>query len=327
MLALALLPPPPYVAPALATQPVAHDADDPAVWVHPTQPAKSLIIGTDKEEKVGGLYVFDLSGKVVQRITKLDRPNNVDVEGNLVVVTERMKRRLKIYEVSPQTGRLRDVSGDTKVFEGEQGEDGAPMGVALYRRPKDRAVFAIVTPKEGATKDHLAQYRIARNFKTGKYDALLVRRFGSYSGVKETESVAVDDAKGLVYYSDETVGTHIAYADPMHRRADREWPMFNTSGTVGDHEGIAIWPNADAIVCTDQIEKESIFRVFNRQNRRFVGAFRGGSDDTDGIEICDRPLGPRFPAGIMVAMNSGPRNFLVYDLRDVAQALNLSATK
>ena len=45
------------VRPNFATQAVSHDADDPAVWVHPTRPERSLIIGTDKQEGPGGLFV------------------------------------------------------------------------------------------------------------------------------------------------------------------------------------------------------------------------------------------------------------------------------
>jgi 3-phytase len=32
--------------PVLATEQVGQDADDPAVWIHPTDPQKSLILGT-----------------------------------------------------------------------------------------------------------------------------------------------------------------------------------------------------------------------------------------------------------------------------------------
>lgn len=309
----------PFVAPAFATAAVAHDPDDPAIWVHPKRPAQSLILGTDKQEKTGGLYVFDLNGKVIQRIPGLDRPNNVDVEGNLVVLTERVKSRLRIFQINPQSRRLKDVTGETRVFEGEKDDDGAPMGVGLFRRPVDGAIFAFVTPKGGPRTDHLAQYRITLNPKTKRYDAHWVRRFGGYSGVKETESVCVDDHRGVVYYSDETFGTRSISADPL--QADQEYPTFNRTGTKGDHEGIALWSSRNWLVCTDQIVGDSVYRVFDRYSKRFVGAFRGGADETDGIEICDRPLGPKFPAGIMVAMNSGPKNFLVYDLRDVAKAI------
>lgn len=309
------------VQPAFATSAVPHDADDPAIWVHPTRPSQSLILGTDKEEKVGGLFVFDLDGRIVQRIQGLDRPNNVDVEGNLAVVTERKKNRLRIFAIDPTTRRLSDVTGETAVFEGEKGDDSEPMGVGLYLRPSDKALFAIVTPKGGPRRDHLAQYRLRLNSLTRRMDALLVRRFGNYSGVKETESVFVDDALGFVYYSDETVGTRKYHADPDHKQADEELGFFNRTGTRGDHEGIALWARPDGtgfLVCTDQIEKDSVFRVFRREgDNEYLGSFRGGADETDGIEILSANLGPKFPKGMMVAMNSGPRNFLVFDWRKI----------
>ena len=40
-------------------------ADDPAVWVHPSDPARSVVIGNDKG---GALEVYDLSGARIQRI-------------------------------------------------------------------------------------------------------------------------------------------------------------------------------------------------------------------------------------------------------------------
>src|SRR5215210_6584156 len=41
-------------------------ADDPAVWVHPTNPARSAVIGNDKG---GALEVYDMAGARIQRIT------------------------------------------------------------------------------------------------------------------------------------------------------------------------------------------------------------------------------------------------------------------
>ena len=47
----------------VATEPVpsAGDAaDDPAIWIHPDDPARSLVIGTDKK---GGLEAYSLDGR------------------------------------------------------------------------------------------------------------------------------------------------------------------------------------------------------------------------------------------------------------------------
>jgi len=41
------------------------DADDPAIWVHPTRPADSIVVGALKN---GGLTVFDLRGRELQHV-------------------------------------------------------------------------------------------------------------------------------------------------------------------------------------------------------------------------------------------------------------------
>ncbi len=92
----------------VATQPVPDDADDPAIWVNKSNPSQSRVIGTNKVKRpTGGLYVFNLDGKIVQKITGLDRPNNVDVYQNwngldIAVCTERLQGRLRIYKIDPR---------------------------------------------------------------------------------------------------------------------------------------------------------------------------------------------------------------------------------
>ena len=56
-------------------------ADDPAIWRHPTDPAKSLIIGTDKR---AGIHVYDMTGKAIG-FTASPRLNNVDLRSNVKV--------------------------------------------------------------------------------------------------------------------------------------------------------------------------------------------------------------------------------------------------
>ena len=40
-------------------------ADDPAIWIHPDDPALSAVIGTNKDKTDGGLVVFDLNGDIM----------------------------------------------------------------------------------------------------------------------------------------------------------------------------------------------------------------------------------------------------------------------
>lgn len=47
------------------------DADDPAIWIHPRDPARSLVIAALKQ---AGLGVYDLSGRLVQTVVPAFRP-------------------------------------------------------------------------------------------------------------------------------------------------------------------------------------------------------------------------------------------------------------
>ena len=327
-----------------ATARLSNDPDDPAIWLHPSDPARSLIIGTMKvAAPAGAIVVFGMDGQIRQTISGIDRPNNVDVEYgvlldgrrvDIAVATERLKRQLRIFRIEPSDGRLVDLGG-VPVLTGQKGESGAPMGIALYRRPRDGAVFAIVSPKEGPRDGYLWQYRLADG--GGGPTAAFVRRFGRFSATtlreeNEIEAVAVDDALGYVYYADEADGIHKWHADPDHPDTAKELAHFGRSGYGGDREGIAIYALDDGsgyIVCTDQLDENSEYHLYAREGEpgrphdhtREIAVLAGEADATDGLEVSSRPLGPGLANGIMVVMNSTPQNFLVFRWQDVATAV------
>lgn len=317
------------IQPAVRTESVTDDPDDPAIWVNPADPARSLIVGTNKVAAPrGALVVFDLDGKIRQTFDGLDRPNNVDIEYGLggidiAVAAERLQGRLRIFKINADG--LVDITspGGTRVFADRTGEQAAPMGVSLYKRPSDGAIFAIVAPKNGPVEGYLGQYRLSDDGQ-GRIKAEFVRYFGVFSGKGEIEAVAVDDELGHVYYADEGDGIHKYSADPAGLAAGAQLAHFGRTGFRADREGIAIYTQPGGqgfIVCTDQIDGNSEYHVFRREGEpgnphdhtKTVRVVRGGADQTDGLEITSRPLGPRFPRGIMIAMNSGPKNFLVFD--------------
>jgi 3-phytase len=330
---------------AYETAALPNDPDDPAIWVHPTDPSRSLIIGTMKvASPAGAIVVFGMDGQVRQMISRIDRPNNVDVEYGLrigsetvdiAVVTERLKRQLRVFRIVRDEGRLVDLGG-ISILENQQGEAGAPMGIGLYRRERDGAIFAIVSPKTGPSDGYLWQYRLVDG-GGGRIAAQFVRRFGTFSGSRvreenEVEAVAIDDELGYAYYADEADGIHKWHADPDHREAGRELAHFARSGFRGDREGIAIYALAGGrgyIVCSDQLGEDSEFHVFAREgteenphdHSREIAVLRGGADATDGLEITSRSLGADLPHGVMIAMNSGPKNFLVYQWPHIAAAV------
>jgi 3-phytase len=208
------------------------------------------------------------------------------------------------------------------VFEGETERE--PMGVALYRRPRDGALFAIVGRESGPTEGYLWQYRLEGDAVRG-IRATRVRTFGRFSGRKEIEAITVDDAMGYVYYSDEGVGVRKYHADPDSGNA--ELALFATTGVADDHEGLAIYPTGPAtgyILLSDQGANR--LQLFTREGapgaphvHARVASIPVRARETDGLEVTATPL-PGFPEGLLVMM-SNRGAFHYYDWRDVAKRL------
>jgi 3-phytase len=321
------------VQPRIITEAVKHDSDDPAIWINRANPAESLILGTDKDVD-GALYVFGLDGRIRANkvIRGLARPNNVDVaydvligadRQDVVVVAERFAHRLRIYrlpDLQPVDG------GGVPVFEGERARD--VMGVALYTRPSDGALFAIVSrsdqfaPKQG----YLHQYRLVDD-GTGTLRGLKTRALGQWSGRKEIEALAVDAKRGHVFASDETFGIRKYCAVPAVEDADEELAVFGTEGFARDHEGLALMYHPDGrqwLFVSDQQAGE--LRVFDLvgtesspQTPRFIGRIAYAAQETDGIDLTSEPL-PGFPSGMLVAMSTD-RTFHYYDLAELIAAM------
>ena len=315
------------VQPRIFTDTVRWDTDDPAVWIHPTNRNKSLIIGTDKHTD-GALYAFDLKGKIVKRIGGLRRPNNVDItycflmNGQLIdiaVVTERQAQRLRVF-------RLPDLEpldhGDLIVFDDDK--ERAPMGIALYKRPKDNVLFAFVSGKSGPQDGYIGQYRLGCDCM-GNIKIDLVREFGHYSGQKEIESIAVDTELGYVYYSDEQVGIRKYHADPDVTDANKELSLFANQGFVSDHEGISIYKvteNTGYILVSDQQANQ--FWIFSREGKagnphdhRLVKIIKVAAMQSDGSDATSLPLSSQFPSGLLVTM-SNDKIFHYYAWEDIA---------
>jgi 3-phytase len=117
-----------------------NDADDVAIWVHPTDPTLSLVIGSNHESRRGGVQVFELSGKERQFV-ELDRINGVDVRYgfrlgsqsvDLVAASNRDRSSVQFLAVDPAARALRQV-GEVR------SSRSSIEGVALAPRPAARS--------------------------------------------------------------------------------------------------------------------------------------------------------------------------------------------
>ena len=131
------------------------DADDPAIWVHPSMPEHSLVVGTLKN---GGLTVFDLRGRKLQHISTPPAPapdleagrfNNVDIlQGariggrtmDIAVVSDRGRDRLRIYSIDPR---------------------GAPAGSRALTEVTTSAPALVFSADEAAVEDQRTAYGLA----------------------------------------------------------------------------------------------------------------------------------------------------------------------
>ncbi|HSN55887.1 MAG TPA: phytase [Candidatus Sulfomarinibacteraceae bacterium] len=331
---------PAALTPVVITEQTPVDSDDPAIWIHPDDPSKSLVLGTDKG---GAVVAFDLDGAIIpdKTVTGLQRMNNIDVEYGLplgdetidiAVATERPASAVRVFRL-PEMVAI--DNGGIPVFEGESGDAALPMGIALYKRPSDGAVFAVVSRKTGPSGSYLWQYRLADD-GNGAVVATKVREFGAFSdatsldesGVPELgeiESIAVDDVLGYVYYSDELTGVRKYHADPDAPDADAELALFATDGFADQREGISIYTVDDGtgyILVSDQ--QGNAFRIYTREgspgnphDHRFVKSVAVSTNESDGSDVTNVPLGDRFPSGLFVAMSDN-RTFHYYSWADIA---------
>lgn len=313
------------VFPVLSTDETPNDTDDPAIWYNKADPAKSLILGTDKGNLNGGIFVFDIHGKLIPSlcINNLSRPNNIDVEYGLfingkytdiAVFTERSRNRIRV--ISLPDCKLID-NGGIPVFEDDSLK--SPMGIGLYK-DKRNDIYAFVSRKNGPKEGYIYQYLLFA--KDSIVGARKIRAIGRYSGLKEIESIVIDDELGFLYYSDETVGIRKYYADA--EKGDQELALFAQNEVANDHEGLSIYKKKNGegfiILSNQQANKFNVYTRTGTQsqphNHRLVRVVKAQTIESDGSEIINMPLGQEFPHGLFVAMSAN-KTFQYYKAEDI----------
>ena len=298
-------------------------ADDPAIWVNPNDLAKSLILGTNKDE---GLYVYNLAGEELQRIP-VGLSNNVDLRGNLAVISNDGVNALSWFRIDPVTAVVSHV-GDTKLATIE------PYGVCIGAL--DRAMHVIVTYKTGLVE-------IWRVTDAGagpvQISDLRTIKLGS-----QTEGCVIDDAAGRMFVGEENVGlwaVDMLSEDMIPKSVDK---VGSGTGLVADVEGVTIYagkePGAGYLIASAQGADR--FVVYDRKPPHAAsGAFKvgpsgdgkvDGTSVTDGIDVSSAPL-PGFPAGIFVVQDDAnpvsqvDQNFKIVDWREIEKVLMESKAK
>lgn len=336
---LAVLPQEPVrVAATVETDPVHHRgdaADDPAIWIHPSDPAKSTVIGDDKD---GGLLVYGLDGRELQWIDRDKALNNVDLRAgfplggkfsdgtshekvDLVGVGNESDSSLRFYKVNPAT-RMLEPAGEVA------GVGFPPYGSCMYRSAKTGKFTYFVNGKNGRVQ----QWEL-RDDGQGGVAGAKVRQFEVGSLV---EGCVADDALGHFYVGEEAVGIWKYGAEPDAGERRVSVDRCGKGGRlVADVEGLAIYslPDGTGYLLASSQGNDSFTAYRREAENAYVGAFRivdgevDGCSDTDGIEVTSAALGSSFPKGLFVAQDGsnkgGNQNYKLVPWERIAGALSL----
>lgn len=324
------------VLPTAETRPVdsfGDAADDPAIWANPADPAKSLIIATDKK---AGLYVYDMQGRVAQflpdgKMNNVDLRNGFRLGGNevtLVTATNRTDKTIAIYRLDAATGTLVDVT------DGPQSTGmHDPYGLCMYRSPRNGDTYVFVNGDDTAKK----QWRLV-DAGNGRVRAELVREFAFES---QTEGCVADDAAATLFVGEEDVALWALPAEPDGGDAKTAVDRVADNPAIKDDlEGMGLYDLGNGrgyIIVSSQ--GNDTYAVYRREGQReYLGSFavagdpaRGidGISETDGLEVSSANLGPGYEHGAMVAQdgrNVMPvqnQNYKIVPWKAIAEALGL----
>jgi 3-phytase len=298
-------------------------ADDPALWRHPDDASKSLILGTNKQE---GLVVFRLDGSEAQRLP-IGLINNVDVRQSparahdIAVASNDQVNAISVFFIDRASGTVVHA-GDipTQTIE--------PYGICQGQ--EDGADLAGVTYKDGTVQvwklDAAPGALSGTLLKSVKLDTQL-------------EGCVFDEAQGLMFVGEEDRGLwKLAYreAAPVPVLIDE---VGGAAGLVADVEGVSVWRGKDGagwIVASAQADNRYV--VYDRKApHTAMGSFSIGANaalgidgvtHTDGLDIHSTAL-PGFPRGVLIVQDDGnpksgqDQNFKLVNWADIEAALAL----
>ncbi len=330
-----------FVMPTLTTDQtgkgMSGDADDPAIWVHPDDPARSVIFGVDKAV---GFYAWDMNGKELLCQDIHGKPGNIDVrygleigdrEVDIVAVNIRKARftrisKVAVYAINPDFTSGEDLL--VKLADGESENNQVEFesyGFGLYKSAEDGQIYVFTAPKRDGD---ITQYRVEDD-GSGKAVKLTEVRVLPFPSPDAKEGMVCDDDAGYLYVGEEGKCVHKYYAEP-----DAEPEAFLTfaeDGYAADREGVSLYKLEDGtgyVVVVDQggitDEAASILRIYDLEEPhelvRTIAHLNSDKEsiwDDDGVEVTSKPL-PGFPHGAVLAHDGRNSNYPIYDWADIA---------
>ncbi|MEM9622631.1 MAG: phytase [Pseudomonadota bacterium] len=297
-------------------------ADDPAIWIDAVEPARSLVIGTDKGS---GLLAYDLSGAQLQYLP-VGELNNVDLRQapwgqqgqTLLAATQRNPSRLVLFVLDHASRELRTVASHTT-------ELAEPYGICMYQA--EQQPYLIANSKGG----EFVQYAVTPDFALQP-----LRRWRTRS---QPEGCVADDLTHTLYFGEEAAGVWQISALPDAATEAQVFDAVENGRLVADVEGMTLYRQSQRTLLIVSSQGDNSFVVYDTATRRHLLTFQvadgqdrngdaiDGATETDGIAATALPL-PGFPGGLLVVQDgynrqpASEQNFKLVDLAPVIGRLD-----
>jgi 3-phytase len=297
------------------------DADDPAIWRNPADPARSLVITTVKE---AGLRVYDLNAREVQAVPAPPAPgpddapgrfNNVDLVNGLrlstgradvAVTSDRGHDRLRFYRIDRDRvgGPLTDVTDPAapRIFttsQEEVNEEFTAYGLATWANPRTRRSYAVVS-------------------QAGRTTVALLELVPTASGTIGYRKLRTINLPGTFGLPDGTSWTPCA--DPEEQAQVEGMVVDAETGTLyAGQEDVGIWRmNADLTGTPrlqDKVREYGVPATYNEETDECEPGTDPGfggkhlSADVEGLTMLIQDDAPDY----LLASSQGDNTFAAYD--------------
>ena len=310
-------------------------ADDPAIWLHPTDPDLSFFVGTDKQT-LGRLELYNSDGTRFWSTESGTKYNNVDVmynfefEGDtidVVIASNNSDNTIDIYRVDVENRNLVDITGSTLC------DFNNLYGLVAYHDLCNHKYYVFLTRR--TTDGKCYQYEITDN-GNGGVDTELVRILSNLPS--RTEGMCADYMLGHFYIAEESIGIWKYGARPEDGQDRILMDSVAGPNLTALVEGLCIYYSDDSIgylLATSQ--GASNYQVYEREGENeYLGTFSieentdAGIDEVnspDGIDVISFPFGSNFPQGAFITQDTqngvGFTNYKILPWESIAEGLEL----
>jgi 3-phytase len=292
------------------------NVDSPAIWIAP-KPEDSLVLLSEKGARQVMVFKADAKATFVRRFGKMKRPNGIAILQNVAIgsikkdlafITDRDGSIVHVYSI-PDFEPVGSLAENVK----------EPMGISLYHRKSDNAVFAYIVRKFGKDNDKVIRFRITE--QNGRITGAREISFGREL-LTNQETIVVDTGRELLYIADENRHEVKVY--------DLDGKLVTTFGRghfSAQVEGIALTGcgKSGLIIATDQ-RGVTEFEVFDRVTFEHLGTIKTSLRVTDGVALTEVAL-PDYPRGLFVAHSdpdgSGGRHAEFFHLDQLLNGLGI----